>query len=79
MCLRRGLLDMSKVTVPCYGDAAFANAEGEKSQYGMITLLAHHPGLVFQGRLDLATLVSWHSGTVKRVVRSTLAAEGYAS
>ena len=79
VCLRRGLLDMTKVTVLCYGDAAFANAEGEKSQYGMITLLTHHPDLVIQGRFDLATLVSWHSGTVKRVVRSTLAAEGYAS
>ena len=33
VCLRHGLLDMSKVTVLCYGDAAFANAGGEKSQY----------------------------------------------
>jgi hypothetical protein len=79
VCLRRNLLDVSKCTVLCYGDAAFANAEGDKSQYGMITLLTHHPDLVIQGRYDLSTLVSWHSGTVKRVVRSTLAAEGYAS
>ena len=34
--------------------------------------------LVCDGRYDLAVTRSWKYGTVKRVVRSTLSAEGYA-
>ena len=77
--IRRRLIDLSSCVVLVYGDAAFANAEGDKSQFGMLCLLTHQPDLVVSGRFDLSILVGWHSGTVKRVVRSTLAAEGYAS
>ena len=51
-----------------------------KSQCGEVALVCkpQHVTQVMDGRYDLAVLVSWKSGTVKRVVRSTLAAEGYA-
>ena len=34
--------------------------------------------LLKTGRFDLSTIISWQSSTIKRVARSTLAAEGYA-
>ena len=40
--------------------------------------LTHSPELLKTGRFDLSTIISWQSSTIKRVVRSTLAAEGYA-
>ena len=66
------------LSVLCYADAGFANAEGEKSQCGLVVGLTHHPDLVKTGRLDLSTITSWQSTTIKRVVKSTLAQEGYA-
>ena len=62
----------------CYADAGFANAEHEKSQCGLFCCLTHSPELLKTGRFDLSTIISWQSSTIKRVVRSTLAAEGYA-
>ena len=62
----------------CYADAGFANAEGAKSQCGLVCCLTYHPELVKTGRFDLSTITRWQSSTIKRVVRSTLAAEGYA-
>ena len=38
----------------------------------------HSPELLKTGRFDLSTIISWQCSTIKRVVRSTLAAEGYA-
>ena len=71
---------MHNFTVISFGDAAFANSESVKSQCGNVTLITkpEHVELVKDGRYDLAALISWCSSTVKRVVRSTLSAEGYA-
>ena len=47
-------------------------------QCGSVVGLTHHPEMVKTGRSDLSTITSWQSSTIKRVVRSTLAEEGYA-
>ena len=44
---------------------------------GLVVGLTHHPELVKTGRFDLSMITSWWSSTIKSVVRSTLAAEGY--
>lgn len=75
---RRGVVNMETAAIVAFGDSAFANVEGCKSQFGTVLCLTNHPELVSQGRFDLCCPVSWVSGTVKRVVRSTLAAEAYA-
>eukprot|EP00959_Pyramimonas_sp_CCMP1952_P141895 2970107-Pyramimonas_sp.AAC.1 len=41
--------------------------------------LTHRPRDVIGGRYDLCLPVAWHSGAVKRSVKSTLAAEGCAT
>ena len=73
-----GVVNLETYSVVCYADAGFANAEGEKSQCGLVCCLTHYPELVKTGRSDLSTITSWQSSTIKRVVRSTLAADGYA-
>ena len=73
-----GVVNLETCSVACYADAGFANAEHEKSQRGLVCCLTHSPGLLKTGRFDLSTIISWQSSTIKRVVRSTLAAEGYA-
>ena len=75
---RRGVVNMIDAAIASFGDSALANVEGWKSQFGTVLCLANKPDLVAQGRLDLCCPMSWVSGTVKRVVRSTLAAEAYA-
>ena len=47
-------------------------------QCGLVCCLTHSPELLKTGRFDLSTIISWQSSTIKRVVRSTLAAEGCA-
>ena len=69
---------MRTAAVVSFGDSAFANVEGCRSQFGTVLCLTNQPDLVTQGRFDLCAPVAWVSGTVKRVVRSTLAAEAYA-
>ena len=73
-----GVVNLETCSVACYGDAGFANAEHEKSQCGLVCCLTHSPELLKTGRFDLSTIISMQSSTIKRVVRSTLAAEGYA-
>ena len=73
-----GVVNLETCSVACYADAGFANAEHEKSQCGLVCCLTHSPELLKTGRFDLSTIISWQSSTIKRVVRSTLAAEGYA-
>ena len=73
-----GVVNLNTCSVICYEDAAFENAEGEQSQFDLVVGPTHHPELVKTGRFGLSTITSWQSTTVKRVVRSTLAAEGYA-
>ena len=52
--------------------------EGEKSQYGFIIFETHRPKEFWQGLFQVGSLLFWSPATVKRVVRSTLAAESYA-
>ena len=68
-------VNLETCSVVCYADAGFANAEGEKSQCGLVVGFTHHPELEKTGRFDLSMITSWQSPTIKRVVTSTLAAE----
>ena len=81
---RDGLSKLSSLSLPTYvsaaqlvtyGDASFANMEGSKS--GVIVFLTHEPRRVWHGEFQLGHLVYWTSSTIKRVVRSTLAAKAY--
>ena len=80
LTINRGVFDMHDYMVLCFGDAAFANAETVKSQCGEIAMVCRkrHLDSIIDGRYDLSVLLSWMSATIKRVVRSTLTAEGYA-
>ena len=71
-------MNLETCSVVCYADAGFANTEHEKSQCGLVCCLTHSPELLKTERFDLCTIISWQSSTIKRVVRSTQAAEGYA-
>ena len=73
-----GVVTLNTCSVICYADGASANAASEKSQCGLVVGLTHHPKLVKTERFDLRTITSWQSTTIKRVVRSTLAADGHA-
>ena len=61
------------------GDSAFANAEVEKSQCGVCLGVTHDVDAAV-GSSDFRNVIPlmYKSATVKRVVRSTLAAEAYA-
>ena len=48
-----------------------------KSQYGVVVGLTHEPTKVINGIYTLFALLVFLSSVVRRVVRSTLAAEGY--
>ena len=77
--IRRGILDLPSSKLVVWGDSAFANAEGEKSQYGICLGLTHDPDkAVNQTDFTGVIPIMYRSATVKRVVRSTLAAEAYA-
>ena len=52
--------------------------QGEKHQCGLVIGFIHQPELVKIGRFDLSVITSWQSATVKKVVRSTMAADGSA-
>ena len=73
----RGVINVSSAQLVTYGDAAFANMEGSKSQCGVIVFLTHEPRRFWHGEFQLGHLVYRTSSTIKRVVRSTLAAEAY--
>ena len=77
--LKRNTAKLKDSVAVAFGDAAFANAEGEKSQWGGVTALTHYPQKVWRGDYHLALTISWCSSIAKRVVRSTLAAEGCAT
>ena len=66
---------VSSAQLVTYGDASFANMEGSKSKCGVIVFLTHEPRRFWHGEFQLGHLVYWTSSTIKRVVRSTLAAE----
>ena len=73
----RGVINVSSAQLVTYGDASFANTEGTKSQCGVIVFLTHEPRRFWHGEFQLGHLVYKTSSTIKRVVRSTLAAEAY--
>ena len=64
-----GVVILKTCSVICYA---------EISQCGLAADLTHHPELLNIGRFDWRTITSWQSTTIKRVARSTLAAEGQA-
>lgn len=69
---------LARMHIVVYADSAFANAEGCKSQYGTIGGLANGPSCGDDEDYSSVLPLWWTSATVKRVVRSTLGAEGYA-
>lgn len=58
-------------------DASFDNLEGSKSQGGRWLMLADKKILDQTSELVPCSLMEWHSGRIKRVVRATLTAEAY--
>ena len=76
LVFRRNIVDLSfgTATIVSYGDASFASSEGE---HGEIIMITHEPGKLLSGHFELGHLISYKSGTIKRVVRSTLALEAY--
>ena len=80
LVIRRNIFDPKNLALVGFGDASFASAEDMKSQAGEI-LLACKPvdiAKIQNGAYDKGVLLSYRTATVKRVVRSTLASEGYA-
>ena len=71
------VINVSSAQLVTYGDASFANMEGSKSQCGVVVFLTREPRRFWHGEFQLGHLVHWTSSTIKRVVRSTLAAESY--
>ena len=61
------LEEPEQLNIECYSDASFGNLQGGGSQGGYIVFLADNRGC--------KCLVSWQSRKVRRVVKSTLAAE----
>ena len=75
----RNVIDTASADVMVFGDASFADLPGEKSQIGVIAGFTHQVDKVAEGAYNLMHITGWQSGSAKRVVRSTLAAEAYAS
>ena len=59
-----------------YSDASWANAEGCRSQFGVLVTLTTPAALQ---RTTSAAILDWNSGRSQRVCRSTLAAEASAA
>ena len=77
----RGAVDMRRTAIVAYGDTAFANMDDANSQCGFTATLVDARTAVAgtapnenTGRIPLF----WRSATIKRKVRSTMAAEAYA-
>lgn len=66
-------IDMSDACIIAYGDSSWANAAGFKSQAGLVIGLAEKGALTADG--GTWSLLAWRSYRIKRVCRSTLAAE----
>ena len=72
---RFGELDLSRACVVTFSDASFANMPRGGSQGGAVSFLSEE-GV---GMKDVpATIIEWKSHRIKRVVKSTLAAEAAA-
>ena len=66
-CLHFGQLNVTALTIECFSDASYGNLCDGGSQGGYLVFLSDDNG----GR----SLVSWQSKRIRRVVKSTLAAE----
>ena len=66
-------IKMAEACIIAYGDSSWANAPGFKSQVGLVIGLAEKGALTAEG--GTWSLLSWRSYRIKRVCRSTLAAE----
>merc|ERR1712026_514830 len=64
-------LDLNNLTIKVFTDASFNNVDGGLSQGGYIVLLTDTSGK--------SSPICWSSNRVRRVVRSTLAAETLAT
>ena len=69
-------LEQSSILV--FGDAAFGNATRGRSQFGIIVVLTFDVQKYMHSDYSTGFVVYWCSSVIKRVVRSTLAAEAYA-
>ena len=79
--VHRNRVRIDDCEIICWADSAFANAEGEKSQHGVCFGLApkgESSKMSSSGDLSNILPLMAFSSTVKRRVRSTLAAEAYA-
>ena len=76
-CLTMRPIDINLDThVVSYGDCSWANAQGLRSQEGIVVVLA--PPECLEGRAR-CIMVDWKTCRTPRVVRSTLAGEAYAA
>ena len=79
LVFRRNIVDIPTSTILAWGDSGFANADDSKSQCGVCLGLTNRPDdVVNECQFQYCLPMEWKSATIKRVVRSTLAAESYA-
>ena len=77
VCIVIKPIDLNMSThVVSYGDCSWANAQGMRSQEGIVVVLA--PPECFEGR-SRCTMIDWKTCRTPRVVRSTIAGEAYAA
>ena len=65
-----------KIRLVTYSDASFATREKQQSQKGSLLLATHED--IFHQKVATASVLSWSSKKIDRVVASTLAAETFA-
>ena len=75
----RDMIDLKACTLVTWADSSFANIDDIHSQFGLLIGATHRAEEVVAGDFSQCLLLGWGSGKVRRVVRSTLAAEGYAT
>ena len=72
-CFRPSKLKIENCVVFCFADSSFANVEGGKSQCGYVVGLTSKE--ILGGDTTPIYVLETYSGSIKRVCRSTLAAE----
>ena len=68
--------DLSDPLVVGYGDSSWANADGNRTQIGLVICITDKAALTQETQGSIA---DWKSGRTKRIVRSTLAGESIAA
>ena len=66
-------IDFRRAYLVCFSDSSWANVEQTSSQAGFLLWLADHD--VMEQKGGTANLIDWRSHRIRRVCRSTLAAE----